>query len=218
LTRKPGISFRDKLKTTAKGVFVMASFLKKVTFAAIIAVILMTSVAGCSAPAGSKKTENRAGTPEEDLEFTIMPVLPVNNDIGTGNLLPEPGQTEEQAEENVPADEDGKVAYYLEKLKDRSFVATYGDNEEPKVWYTAAEELGMIGKKSIPGLIEKLSTDDDYERALALYALLLASQDEEVKAFTNGEYIDVTLDFNPESHKEMAEKALAWWDKYKDNF
>ena len=45
----------------------------------------------------------------------------------------------------------------------------------------------MVGKPAIPGLIEKLETDDDYERALALYALLLASQHENVKEFTNGE-------------------------------
>ncbi len=107
------------------------------------------------------------------------------------------------------------VNIYLEKLKDQSFTGTYGDGY---TWYTAAEELGMLGKPAIPGLIEKLESKDDYERSLALYALLLASQHDNVKTFTNGEHIDVNLDFNPDSHPEMIEKAKAWWDKYKDNF
>ncbi|NLO98694.1 MAG: hypothetical protein GX386_00160, partial [Clostridiaceae bacterium] len=59
---------------------------------------------------------------------------------------------------------------------------------------------------------------DDYERALALYALLLATQHDNVKSFTDGEYIIVNLDFNKENHPEMVDIAIAWWNKYKDNF
>ncbi|MCX7773528.1 MAG: hypothetical protein N2376_10505 [Clostridia bacterium] len=108
-----------------------------------------------------------------------------------------------------------KVAYYMEKLKDKSFTGTYGDGQ---TWYTAAEELGMIGKPAIPKLIERLDTQDDYERALVLYALLLATQHDNVKTFTQGEYINVNLDFNAENHAEMVKAAKEWWEKYKSNF
>lgn len=110
---------------------------------------------------------------------------------------------------------EGSVSYYIDKLSDKSFIKTYN---EDYVWYTAAEELGAIGKDAIPPLIQKLDTTDDYERALALYALLLASQNENVKSFTGGEYIEVNLDFDPATHPEAVAKAKAWWEKYKDNF
>lgn len=108
-----------------------------------------------------------------------------------------------------------KVVYYIDKLKDQSFTGIYGDGF---TWYTAAEELGTIGKPAIPALIEKLDTKDDYERTLALYALLLATQQENVKTFTNGEYINVNLDFDVDHHPDMVKTAMEWWDKYKSNY
>lgn len=110
---------------------------------------------------------------------------------------------------------DNAVRFYIDKLKDKSYTGTYGDGF---TWYTAAEELGKIGKPAIPSLIEKLSTTDDYERALALYALLLATQQENVKSFTGGEYINVNLDFDPANHPAMIKTAMEWWEKYKSNF
>jgi len=197
----------------------MITKLKRMTSIAVITAMLLTLLVGCNAASNKKNTENN---PDSDaiLDISILPAGPEdgNESSGEADIMPESDKREDQTEEDITDNEDQKVAFYLEKLKDKSFTDTYGDGEEPKVWYTAAEELGMLGKKSIPGLIEKLDTDDDYERALALYALLLASQDEEVKAFTDGEYIDVTLDFNPETHPEMIDKAMAWWNKYKDNF
>jgi len=109
------------------------------------------------------------------------------------------------------------VLYYIHKLKDKDFTSTYGGENE-KVWYTAAEELGNIGKESIPFLIKNLETKNDYERALTLYALLLASQSDDVKVFTKGEYIEVNLDFDASTHKEYVDIAKAWWDKYKSNW
>lgn len=107
------------------------------------------------------------------------------------------------------------VTYYMKKLIDPSYTKTYGHGY---IWYTAAEELGRMGKPAIPELIYRIGTPDDYERSLILYALLLASQQENVKAFTGGEYIDVSLDFNPSSHPAMAETAMDWWEKYIEYF
>lgn len=108
-----------------------------------------------------------------------------------------------------------QVDFYMDRLKDKTYTAVYGDGY---TWYTAAEELGKIGKAAIPKLMDRLGTQDDYERALVLYALLLASQHENVKGFANGEYIDVNLDFDPSNHKELVERAKAWWEKYKSHF
>lgn len=107
-----------------------------------------------------------------------------------------------------------KIDYYMEKLKDRSFTTTYG---EGFTWYTAAEELGMIGKPAIPALIANLDTDDDYERALTLYALLLSTQEPNVKAFAS-DYIHANLYFDPSTHPQMVKEAYAWWNKYKSNW
>ena len=110
------------------------------------------------------------------------------------------------------------VLYYIDKLKDEDFVSVSGDGENQKIWYTAAEELGKMGKHAIPFLIKNLDTKNDYERALTLYALLLASQDESVAEFTNGEYIDVNLDFDPKVQEGYVKVAKAWWEKYKGNW
>ena len=107
------------------------------------------------------------------------------------------------------------VKFYMDKLSDKSYTKLYG---EGYTWYTAAEELGLIGKPAFPSLIERIETKDDYERALVFYALLLATQNENVASITNGEYIEVNLDFDVTQHTAMKEKCMAWWDKYKDKF
>lgn len=121
--------------------------------------------------------------------------------------------SEDQVKDTQVAD----VLYYIHKLKDKDFTSTYGGENE-KTWYTAAEELGTIGKEAIPFLIKNLETNNEYERALTLYALLLASQAEDVKTFTKGEYIEVNLDFDASTHEEYMEIAKAWWEKYKENW
>lgn len=107
------------------------------------------------------------------------------------------------------------VNYYMNQLKDPTYTGTY--NEE-YTYYIAAESLGQIGKPAIPKLIEKLSTEDDYERALALYALLLASQADNVKVFSGNDYIQTSLDFDSRNHPELVEIARAWWEKYSGYF
>lgn len=107
------------------------------------------------------------------------------------------------------------VDYYLDKLKDPTYISIY--NEE-YIYYTAAENLGQIGKAAIPKLIHLLNTPDDYERALALYALLLASQADNVKAFCSNDFIDVSLDFDARNHPQNIKTALDWWERYKAYF
>ncbi len=140
---------------------------------------------------------------ENETEFKNM-TDDVDNIMKTFKITGKPVQTVEE-----------RVAYNIEKLKDKAYIGTYGDGY---TWYTAAEELGMIGKPAIPALIQKLDTKDDYERTLVFYALLLATQHDNVKEFTKGEYINTSLDFNVKTHPEMKKQALAWWEKYKSNW
>ncbi len=118
-------------------------------------------------------------------------------------------------ESNADTVQNMLIDYYMNKLSDPTFTSIY-NNEY--VYYTAAEQLGQIGKKAIPPLINRLDTADDYERALVLYALLLASQDEEVKAFVGNNYIHTHLDFDARNHPEQVKIALEWWNKYQSYF
>lgn len=178
--------------------------------------VSLTVLVGCSALTDAKsadliKPDNQ--NPPSTQNITLS--LPEGNAVPSekSGTIDSFLVTEDALPEDLTVEE--KVEFYLDKLKDKEFIGTYGDGY---TWYTAAEELGMIGKPAIPGLIEKLKTQDDYERALALYALLLASQQDNVKQFTNGEYIEVNLDFNKDNHPDMIDKAWAWWEKFKENF
>lgn len=107
------------------------------------------------------------------------------------------------------------VDYYIDKLKDPTYVSIYNHDY---IYYTAAENLGQIGKSAIPKLINQLDTPDDYERALVLYSLLLASQDDSVKTFAKNDYMDLSLDFDARNHPADVEIAKKWWNKYKSHF
>ena len=79
-------------------------------------------------------------------------------------------QTTEVLENDPPevSDELSKteeIEFYIDKLPDRDFTETYGHGY---TWYTAAEELGMIGKPAIPHLIKQLRSDDEYVVMLSL--------------------------------------------------
>ena len=117
--------------------------------------------------------------------------------------------------ENQETLENLLVDYYISELSNPNYYSIYN---EDYIYYTAAESLGQIGKPAIPPLIEKLSTTDDYERALVLYALLLASQADDVKAFAGDDYIQTYLDFDSRNHPAQVELALKWWEKYKNHF
>lgn len=111
--------------------------------------------------------------------------------------------------------EDLLVTYYIQKLKDPSYTSIY--NHE-YTYYIAAESLGQIGAPAIPQLISRLTTTDDYERALVLYALCLASQADNAKVICGSDYFQANLDFDARNHPEVVKSAFAWWDKYKDLF
>ncbi len=61
-----------------------------------------------------------------------------------------------------------------------------------------------------------METKDVYEKALTIYALLLASQDKEVLLNTNGKYIEVGLSFDKNALLENEEVVALWWETYKD--
>ena len=104
---------------------------------------------------------------------------------------------------------------YLDKLKDPNFTSTYGDGY---IWYIAAEELGKMGKPAIPFLIKKLDTKDNFERNQALYALMLAAQHENVKSFTDGEYVKNYEFPPPEKDASVIKAWQSWYKKYKSNW
>lgn len=116
----------------------------------------------------------------------------------------------------APASEEQEsIRFYIQKLPDRDYVETYGDAENPRPWYSAAEALGEIGKAAIPALIERLDTQDPYELKLALYALMLASQDPILQAETKGNYLRLGTVLTEETNEENRQLALEWWERYR---
>ncbi len=107
------------------------------------------------------------------------------------------------------------VQYYIGKLPDRGYVDTYGGDEHPRPWYTAAEALGEIGKPAVPALIKRLDTPDPYELKLVLYALMLASQDQNLRAETNDDYLRLNTVLTQNTNKENRERALDWWQRFR---
>jgi bla regulator protein BlaR1 len=224
----------QKKSSVKRRIYMISGFKRKTALTTLLALII-TLLVGCSGLSNADKTVPPAASPDKESNNTIEYQTGNDSDNNSEHTNQPEESPSETADDTDPAGQNSadeqnpdnakdlpdtatieeKVQFYLDKLKDKSYTGTYG---EGYTWYTAAEELGMIGKPAIPGLIEKLDSKDDYERALALYALLLASQHDNVKSFTNGEYINVNLDFNAETHPEMIEIARAWWEKYKENF
>src|SRR5690625_4180815 len=103
-----------------------------------------------------------------------------------------------------------EISFYIDQLPDRDFVEVYGDDENPKTWYTAAEKLGEIGAPAIPALVQRLGTADEYELMLVVYALMLASQDAQVMAITEGDYLQLDTVLTPETRSEEHTSELQW--------
>lgn len=108
--------------------------------------------------------------------------------------------------------------YYVSRLADRSFIDVYGNEEHPRVWYIAAERLGQLGEPAIPLLFALIDTEDRYELMLLLYALQLATQDPQLLAQTEGDYIRLTETLSKEANAENREIALAWWQRHSWRF
>ena len=114
-----------------------------------------------------------------------------------------------------PTEQAAAVAYYIARLPDRDYVETYGDADNPRPWYTAAEALGEIGKPAIPALVERLDSDDDYELMLALYAMMLASQDPALQAETGGDFLRLGTVLSEDTYPANRRLALQWWQRYR---
>jgi hypothetical protein len=104
--------------------------------------------------------------------------------------------------------------YYISRLADRSFVDVYGGEEHPRVWYIAAERLGQIGEPAVPLLFALIESDDAYELMLLLYALQLATQDPQLMAQTEGDYVRLTETLNESANDENRAIAQEWWERH----
>lgn len=106
-----------------------------------------------------------------------------------------------------------EASYYVSRLADRRFVSTYGDRNNPRIWYIAAERLGEIGLPAVPLLFSQLHTADEYEQMLVLYALQLATQDPLLMARTGGDYVALPTVLEPSGNAENVQIAQQWWQK-----
>ena len=127
----------------------------------------------------------------------------------------EPPATAADAVASESASPGDEIRYYLERLSDREFTETYGGEEHPRTWYTAAEELGRIGAPAIPHLVPYLDSADPWELKLALYALMLASQDPAVTAQTGGDYVRLGTVLDARHNAENRAIARAWWERWR---
>lgn len=127
---------------------------------------------------------------------------------------PSNDQHNTDSDNQTRAEQLAAVDYYIDRLPDRTYVDTYGGEEHPRPWYTAAEALGAMGIIAIPALIERLDTNDAYELKLALYALMLASQDPALLAETDGDYLRLTTALTQETNEENLRRARAWVQRY----
>lgn len=107
------------------------------------------------------------------------------------------------------------IHFYIAKLPDRDYVKSYGDMDNPRPWYTAAEALGAMGKPAIPALITRLDTPDPYELKLVLYALMLATQDPTLQSRTGGDYVQLPTVLNEDSNDENRQRARDWWERHR---
>jgi len=139
---------------------------------------------------------------------------PIDNSPTNNALTNKDGHNTDE-EDEAAAEQLTAVHYYIGKLPDRTYVDTYGGEEHPRTWYTAAEALGAMGKTAIPALIERLGTTDPYELKLALYALMLASQDPVLLAETDGDYLRLTTVLTQETNDENLRRARAWVQKHR---
>lgn len=120
---------------------------------------------------------------------------------------------------NAGATVEEKVTFYVSRLRD----ATYGqklkgDDAHDSFWRTAPEELGLIGAPAIEPIIKRVEvSQNETELTWAFYALLLASQAQDIQAklgritpekcFSHP-YNDVA------NHTLLRKLWLDWWKKY----
>lgn len=107
-----------------------------------------------------------------------------------------------------------EASYYVSRLADRRFVTSYGDRDNRRPWYIAAERLGEIGLPAISLLFARLDSADAYEQMLVLYALQLATQDPQLMVRTGGEYVQLGGVLDPAHNAENVAIAQQWWQQH----
>ncbi len=109
-----------------------------------------------------------------------------------------------------------EASYYVSRLADRRFVTSYGDRDNRRPWYIAAERLGEIGLPAVPLLFARLNTRDAYEQMLVLYALQLATQDPQLMVRTGGDYVQLGVVLDPAHNADNVASAQQWWQQHAD--
>jgi hypothetical protein len=102
------------------------------------------------------------------------------------------------------------LSFYMSKLADTSFYSIGGCSEIEIVLWNASERLGYMGPGVLPALVERMRDPNPFVRERVQDALLLASQDEQVLARTQGEYLKF-YDQPPDSARTIVAK---WWARF----
>lgn len=166
---------------------------------------MFTMLVGCAGQPASSQS------PDAVAQEVPSSVAQVSPGAQSGNV------TNRQVTDWVPpllTSPEEKAAYYVSRLADRRFVSQYGGQDNPRVWYIAAERLGEIGLPAVPLLFARLNTTDDYELMLALYALQLATQDPLLMARTRGDYIQLPTVLDSAANAGNVSIANEWWQRH----
>ncbi|CAH1045183.1 hypothetical protein [Halomonas sp. TD01] len=161
--------------------------------------------------AGCAGQPTASQTPDTTAQAVSPSMAQVSPGAQSGNV------TNRQVTDWVPpllTSPEEKAAYYVSRLADRRFVSQYGGQDNPRVWYIAAERLGEIGLPAVPLLFARLNTTDDYELMLALYALQLATQDPLLMARTRGDYIQLPTVLDSAANAGNVSIANEWWQRH----
>lgn len=168
--------------------------------------LLAFVLTGCASQTAPSAIPNVAQQPaaqvSEPQSVSTSPTVQVNRPSETDWVPPLFISPEEEA------------AYYVSRLADRRFVSRYGDSNNPRTWYIAAERLGQIGMPAVPLLYARLNSHDNYELMLVLYALQLATQDPVLMAKTHGDYIQLTAALDPSANTDNLRIAQQWWQQH----
>ncbi|MGO2148077.1 hypothetical protein [Halomonas sp.] len=166
----------------------------------MLCVLLLGSVllAGC---AGKQHRATSTAPQANDEPVQAAPVASTSSVSATDWVPPLYISPEEEA------------SYYVSRLSDRRFVSYYGDQDNRRTFYIAAERLGDIGLPAVPLLYARLNTQDEYEQMLVLYALQLATQDPLLTSKTGGNYVQLPSVLSPESNAENVVIAQQWWQR-----
>lgn len=170
-------------------------------------------VAGSLLLAGCAGGQRSAPTPAQaESEASATAAQPAPN-RATASSIPVTGLASDWVPPLFISPEE-EASYYVSRLADRRFVTSYGDQDNRRPWYIAAEKLGEIGLPAVPLLFARLDTRDEYEQMLVLYALQLATQDPQLMVRTRGEYIQLGVVLDPAYNAENAATAHQWWQQH----